>query len=63
MTKQVTKQPHVSICRTCSGTGMIESFNHPDGRMTCPQCEGSGRLVVSCQMTVDIRPYKEGETL
>lgn len=63
MNKPVIKPPRVAICRTCSGTGMIENFTQPDGRMTCPQCEGSGRVVVSCKMMVDIRPYQEGEEL
>lgn len=25
----------------------------------CPQCEGSGRVRVSCKMELDIKPYKE----
>lgn len=63
MKRAVSKSPRVSICGTCRGTGKIENFTHPEGRMKCPQCEGSGRVIVSCEMMVDIRPYRDGDEL
>ena len=29
--------------------------------MKCPNCEGSGRVLVSCEMKLHIRPYKESK--
>lgn len=30
-------------------------------RRSAPQCEGSGRVTVSAEMALDIRPYKPKE--
>lgn len=54
MKKTVRKPPHVSLCRECSGKGVIDG----DAPVVCPQCEGSGRVTVSAVMELDIRPYK-----
>lgn len=27
----------------------------------CPNCDGSGRVLVSCEMKLHIRPYKESK--
>lgn len=62
MKRAISKPPRVSICSSCRGTGKMVDYIH-DAQMTCPQCCGSGRVVVSCEMVVDVRPYKEGETL
>lgn len=43
MKTTTTKAPKVALCRK--------------GEEICPQCEGSGRVTVSCEMTLDIRPY------
>lgn len=58
MKQAVTKAPKIAICRACHGTGTSAAsrFNHT--REVCPQCEGSGRVVVKCSMEIDIRPYK-----
>ena len=56
MKKTVKKSPHVTLCRQCGGTGYIPSSD--TGRVVCPQCEGSGRVTVSGEMTLDIRAYK-----
>lgn len=50
MKTTTTKAPKVALCRMCHGTGR-------KGEDICPQCEGSGRVTVSCEMTLDIRPY------
>lgn len=65
MRKEISRPPKVALCRVCKGTGMAEAAPQ-DGHgpmrerimVTCPQCEGSGRVTVSCEMTLDIRPYK-----
>lgn len=61
MIRQIEKPPRVAICRTCKGTGRVENWSSGGELETCPSCEGSGRLVVSCKMMVDTRPYREGE--
>ncbi len=58
MKQEVKKDPKVSLCRKCHGTGKIVSGRFIRKTETCPQCEGSGRVTVSCEMTLDIRPYK-----
>lgn len=57
MKREVRKAPKVTICRKCRGTGEIAD-DMPLETRCCPQCEGSGRVTVSCEMTVDIRPYR-----
>lgn len=54
MKKKVRKQPHVALCRECGGKGIISG----DPPAVCPQCEGSGRVTVSCVMDLDIRAYQ-----
>lgn len=55
MKKEISKQPKVALCRKCRGLGRVKNAN---GDMCCcTQCEGSGRVIVSCEMTVDISPY------
>lgn len=61
MKQEVKKLPKVALCRKCRGTGKIVSGHLPKTMEICPQCEGSGRVTVSCEMTLDIRPYKEGK--
>lgn len=65
MKKEISRPPKVALCRVCKGTGQTME-PQPEGHgpqrkprlITCPQCEGSGRVTVSCEMTLDIRPYK-----
>lgn len=60
MKKTVRRDPKVTLCRMCGGTGHISSSGeHPS---VCPQCEGSGRVTVSGIMHLDIRAYKPKET-
>ena len=55
MKKTVIKGPSVAMCRECRGTGTIEE----DGKKKrCPQCNGSGRVIVSCVMEVEVTPYQ-----
>lgn len=63
MIRQIEKPPRVAICKTCSGTGQIENWAACGSREQCPTCEGSGRVVVSCKMMLDLRPYREGDVL
>ena len=65
MIQEVSKGAKVALCRKCHGTGRIVHVKRDDGaelprteQSVCPQCEGSGRVTVSCKMTLDIRPYK-----
>ena len=58
MKQNVKKDPKVALCRKCHGTGKIVSGHFIRKAETCPQCEGSGRVTVSCDMTLDIRPFK-----
>lgn len=58
MIKQVEKAPRVALCRNCCGTGFVVSGLIRKKVEVCPQCEGSGRVTVSANITYDIRPYK-----
>lgn len=58
MKNHVTKEPQIALCRKCHGKGVLTSGRLIKKTEVCPQCEGSGRVTVSCEMTLDIRPYK-----
>ena len=58
MKKNVKKEPKVALCRECHGTGFVKAGTLFKRDETCPQCGGSGRVIVSCEMTLDIKPYK-----
>lgn len=57
MKREIERTPKIAICRICKGTGRVAGDKDSESH-TCLQCEGSGRVTVSCQMTLDIRPYK-----
>lgn len=48
--REKTIPPHIAACKVCEGEGM------KDGA-TCPQCKGSGRVIVSCEVTTYISAY------
>lgn len=58
MKKEITRPPKVALCRMCKGTGIVGTRVPQRIPEPCPQCEGSGRVTVSCEMTLDIRPYR-----
>lgn len=58
MKQVVKKDAKVALCRNCHGTGYIENRRYPYKMDICSQCEGSGRVTVSADMQLDIRPYK-----
>lgn len=69
MKREITRPPKVALCRVCKGIGQIDEPpkaghgpQREPSRITCPQCEGSGRVTVSCEMTLDIRAYKPRTT-
>ena len=61
MLRGVEKPKKVSLCRKCGGTGFVRVGALDEKTRQCPQCEGSGRVWVSCTMTLNITPYKETE--
>ena len=69
MIKETTKPEKIALCRECHGTGKVtkpgfipeQSSPTRSLSMKCPNCEGSGRVLVSCEMTLHIRPYKESK--
>lgn len=72
MKRNVTKSPKIALCRACHGTGIVlETVEQPYRlpvwkrpetiEATCPQCGGSGRVTVSAEIELDIRPYKPKE--
>ena len=48
--RERTIPPHIVACKVCEGKGM------KDGAV-CPQCKGSGRVIVSCEVTTYISAY------
>lgn len=62
MKLEVRKDPKVALCRKCHGTGLFPDKKDDAIIMKqCPQCEGSGRVMVSAVIEYDIRPYKQKE--
>ena len=57
--------PTVELCRDCEGNGITCKFepwdvlNQQPEEITCPTCEGSGRVVVSKKIEVTVEPFKK----
>lgn len=45
-----TIPPHVVACKACEGSGGM------DGHI-CEQCKGSGRVIVTCDVTTYVTAY------
>ena len=58
MKKEITRPAKIALCRMCKGTGILAAEAPERHPYRCPQCEGSGRVTVSCEMTLDIKPYR-----
>ena len=48
MIREVSKPPKVALCRECHGTGFQKASI-------------DGRVLVSCKMSLDIRPYRNSQ--
>lgn len=57
MKRAISKPPRIVLCRVCGGTGKVAGEDAGEFH-TCLQCEGSGRIIVSSEVVMDIRPYK-----
>lgn len=59
MKRQVTKPAKIALCRVCHGTGrtLTGDYSTFPTYCTCAQCGGSGRVTVSANIELDIRPY------
>lgn len=54
--------PHVTICRNCSGLGVC--FNHFDRSRPsyeCRFCKGTGKVKVSSRIVTKVRPFVLGK--
>lgn len=54
--------PHVTICRNCSGLGI--RFNHFDRSRPpeeCQFCKGTGKVKVSSRIVTKVRPFIPGK--
>lgn len=60
MKRNVKKSPKIALCRGRHGTGrtLIGEYSTFPTYCTCAQCGGSGRVTVSANIELDIRPYK-----
>ena len=56
MMQTIKKPEKIALCRECKGTGKVSRLGFSK---VCPNCGGSGRVLVSCVMELDIRPYQE----
>lgn len=48
--RERTIPPHIVACKVCEGKGMNDGA-------ACPQCKGSGRVIVSCEVTTYVSAY------
>lgn len=48
--REKTIPPHIVACKVCEGKGMKAGA-------ICPQCKGSGRVIVSCEVTTYVAAY------
>jgi DnaJ-class molecular chaperone len=56
------KHPKITLCTTCKGTGVHSFLDdlEKEHSEVCPDCEGSGRVVVSGVIEFTVQPYKPG---
>ncbi len=60
------KHPKITICRRCAGTGVyqhLDADEREEVSEVCPDCQGSGRLVVSGVSEFTVQPYVPGTML
>lgn len=58
----------IEICRNCLGTGIVKPdkgffermLDCPHRTVTCPVCQGSGRVDKTTEITITVEPHKEG---
>lgn len=56
----------ICLCKKCSGTGVEVFYAKDDVRQEyplqrkCPQCNGTGRVIVSGERILSIEPYDPG---
>ena len=48
--REKTIPPHIVVCKVCEGIGTKNG-------MVCPQCKGSGWVIVSCEITTYVSAY------
>lgn len=58
MKREIVKPAKIALCRRCRGKGEVADRYTGIGNTICPQCQGSGRVVVACEMKINIEPYK-----
>lgn len=59
-TEKRYKHPKVALCRRCGGMGFLVRLDEREENEytdTCPDCRGSGRVMVSAVMEVTVSPY------
>lgn len=52
---------YVDVCRNCRGVGTVDNlscYTHSGALLTCPVCDGSGRVFIRKEISVKIEPYK-----
>lgn len=65
-TERRYKHPKITLCYKCAGSGIYSHMDENDRNEvseTCPDCNGSGRLVVSGVVEVTLQPYVPGTML
>ncbi|MDR3328407.1 MAG: hypothetical protein LBT04_09955 [Prevotellaceae bacterium] len=60
----------VEICRNCIGAGLLalhaewDTFNREESDIvSCPVCEGTGKVLIKRQETIEIVPFSTKEFL
>lgn len=59
MKHTVVKPPKIAVCKECNGTGKVKNSDYE--WCECSQCCGSGRVIVSARIELEIRPYRQKE--
>jgi hypothetical protein len=57
------KHPKITLCTTCRGSGVyrhLDEFEREEISEVCPDCQGSGRVVVSGVIEFTVQPYVPG---
>lgn len=57
------KKTLIQVCRNCQGSGTVAAdpatSADPKKQITCPVCEGSGRVNKLLDIDITIEPYRD----
>lgn len=58
--KVYSPKPRIEICRNCHGSGCTDlSSLFRSRRGVCPVCNGTGRIIKTITISIEVKPYEQ----